>query len=290
LNCVIARVCGEASRNGPVLLRLCTPPGHVVSQKIALLHGFRPPEVPEAEGTQFLQKVSVGRPVTPSNWNKVRRTVQHCSGLILPEVQPLCSSADVSVGFVTAGGSSGTMSLPRLESLFSPTLIVGPERGGSIAPIRRVYSERLLQASQQMLLEPNREAAMFSERVYFSSCRNTRFLSSNTALLFYESASGGGRASVIAVGRVRSTEAHLKKEISSELFRHGVLDSDDLMTLTAADTIAVTTFDNVMPLDQPVSLDRLKKLGCVDDLNLVCARPLTHEQLRSIIEEGFPLG
>jgi hypothetical protein len=108
--------------------------------------------------------------------------------------------------------------------------------------------------------------------------------------LFYESASGGGRASVIAVGRVRSTEAHLKKEISSELFRHGVLDSDDLMTLTAADTIAVTTFDNVMPLDQPVSLDRLKKLGCVDDLNLVCARPLTHEQLRSIIEEGFPLG
>jgi ribosomal protein S18 acetylase RimI-like enzyme len=290
LNCVVAKICSEASRTGPVLLRLCTPPGHVASQKVALLHGFRPPDVPEAEGTQFLQKVSIGRPVTPSNWNKMKKTVQQCSGLILPEAPPDCSDVEVSVGFVTAGGSSGTMSLPRLESLFSPALIVGPGRGGSIAPIRRVYSERLLQASEQMLLEPNREAAMFSERVYFSSCRNLRFLSPNTALLFYESGSGGGRACVIAVARVRSTEVRIKKEISSELFRHGVLDSDDLTELTASDTVAVTTFDNVMPLGQPVRLDRLRQLGCVDDLNLICARPLTHEQLRAVIEEGFPVG
>src|SRR6266567_9573851 len=60
LNCFVARVCNEASRAGLVLLRLCTPQGHVVSKKVALLHGFRPPEFPEAEGAEFLQKLSIG--------------------------------------------------------------------------------------------------------------------------------------------------------------------------------------------------------------------------------------
>lgn len=289
LNCVVARVCNEASRAGLVLLRLCTPQGHVVSKKVALLHGFRPPEFPEAEGAEFLQKLSIGRPVMASNWSRIRKTVQQCSGLSLPEAPPDCSDAEVNVGFVTAGGASGSLSLPRLESLLSPTLIVGPGRSGSIAPIRRVYSERLLQASAQLLLEPNREAALFSERVYFSSSRNLRFLSPNTALLFYESGSGGGKASVIAVARVRNTEVHIKKEISAEMFRHGVLDSDDLTELTASETVAVTTFDNVMPLERPVSSDRLRELGCVDSLNLVCARPLSYEQFGAVIKEGFLL-
>jgi hypothetical protein len=81
----------------------------------------------------------------------------------------------------------------------------------------------------------------------------------------------------------------MKKEISAEMFRHGVLDSDDLTELTASETVAVTTFDNVMPLERPVSFDRLRELGCVDSLNLVCARPLSYEQFGAVIKEGFLL-
>jgi hypothetical protein len=74
------------------------------------------------------------------------------------------------------------------------------------------------------------------------------------------------------------------------MFRHGVLDSDDLRELTASESVAVTTFDNVIPLERPVPLDRLRQLGCVDGSNLVCARPLTHEQLEVVLQEGFFLG
>lgn len=289
LNCVIARVCSEASRAGPVLLRLCTPLSHVLSKKVALLHGFRPPEIPDSGGEEFLQKLSIGRPLLATNWNKVRKTVQQCSGLILPENPPDCTNAEVDVRFVTAGGFDGALSLPRLESLLSPTLIIGPGRCGSIAPIRRVYSEQLLQASKQLLLEPTREAALFSERVYFSTNRNSRVLRPNTALLFYESSGGGGRASAIALSRVRNTEVYTKKEISSEMLRHGVLDSSDLAELTASESVAVTTFDNVILFQQPIRLDRLRQLGCVDGANLICARPLTHEQLVAVIQEGCAL-
>lgn len=289
LNCVIGKVCAEASRVGPVLLRLCTPPGHVVSKKIALLHGFRPPDLPEPGGEDFLQKLSIGRPIVASSWGRIRKTVQQCSGLVLPEFPPDCADAEVNVGFVTASGISGEITLPRLEGLLSPTVIVGPGRGGSIAPIRRVYSEQLLQASPQMLLEPNREAALFSERVYFSTYRNLRVLSSNTALLFYESGSDGGRSSVVAVARVRNTEVHTKQEISSEMLRHGVLDSGDLINLTASESVAVTTFDNVIPLERPVRLDRLRQIGCVDASNVVCAKSVTHEQLVAVLREGFRL-
>jgi ribosomal protein S18 acetylase RimI-like enzyme/predicted nucleic acid-binding protein len=282
LNCVITRVCTEASRTGPVLLRLCTPPGHVVSKKVAILHGFRPPEVPETNGPDLLQKLSIGRPITPGNWSWIKRTVEQCAGLVLPQDPPDGIDSDGKVEFFTAAGLSGSLTVPKIESLLSPSLIIGTGRGGSIAPIRRVYSERLLQASAQLLLEPNREAALFPERVYFSSYRNARFLASNTALLFYESGSAGGRAAVVAISRVRGTEVYGKKEISAEMIRHGVLDSEDL-----ADTVAVTTFDNVMAFERPVPYDRLRQLGCVDSLNLVCARPLSHEQLKATIEEGF---
>jgi predicted nucleic acid-binding protein/GNAT superfamily N-acetyltransferase len=290
LNCIIGKVCAEASRGGPVLLRLSTPVGHVVSKKIALLHGFRPPEFPEAGGEMFLQKVSVGRPVVASNWSRVRKTVQECSGLALPDAFPRSEGDETSISFVTAAGTPGAISLPRLEKLLSPTIFIGEGRIGCIAPIRRVYSEQLLQASAQMSLEPNREAALFSERVYFSSCRNLRVLPSNTALLFYESGGGGGRAAVIAVARVLTTEVHTKKALSAERLRHGVLDSDDLLELTASESVAVTTFDSVMTLDQPVRLDRLRRLGCVDGANLVSARQLSYEQLVAVVQEGFPLG
>ena len=289
LNCVIAKLCRDATRNGPVFLRLCTPPGHVISKKVAVIHGFRPPEFPDDRNADVLQKLSIGRPILPSSWAKMRKTAQQCSGLELPEHPPDYSNAEVNVKFVTAAGAKGMLSLPRLESLLSPALIFPPGRGGSIAPIRRVYSERLLQASPQLLLEPNREAALFSERVYFSSSRNARCLQPNCALLFYESGGGGGTASVVAVARIVSTEMHAKKEISAEMLRHAVLDTDDLGKLTASATIAVTTFDNVMPLERPVSYARLQQLGCVDSLNLVCSRPLHQDQIVAILEEGFRL-
>jgi GNAT superfamily N-acetyltransferase/predicted nucleic acid-binding protein len=290
LDCIINRICTQASRVGPVLLRLSTPPGHAVSRKAALLHGFRPPEGPEAGDGTYLQKLAVGRPITNSNWSRVRTTLQQCSGLCLPQAIPAMGSADQEIAFTSDSGPQSSVSLFVAEGLLSPTLIVGPGRGGTVVPIRWRYAEQLLQASPQLLLAPSREASLFSDRVYFSSARNVRVLSSGTPLLFYESGGGGGRAAVTAVARVTGSEVHSKADVSAELLRHGVLDSQDLVDLMASGFVAVTTFDNVMAFERPVRLDRLRQIGCVDGSNLVTARPITHEQLVTILEEGFSLG
>lgn len=117
-----------------------------------------------------------------------------------------------------------------------------------------------------------------------------RAFSLGTPLLFYESGGGGGRASVTAVARITGSEVHSKAEVSAELLRHGVLDSRDLVDLMGSDFVAVTTFDNVMAFERPVRLERLRQIGCVDGSNLVTAKPITHEQLVAILEEGFSLG
>ena len=290
LDCIINRICTEASRVGPVLLRLSTPPGHAVSRKAALLHGFRPPEGPEAGDGTCLQKLAIGRPVTSSNWSRVRTTLQQCSGLSFPEAIPTMKGTDAAIAFTSDLGPLSAVPLFVAEGLLSPTLIVVAERGGTIVPIRWRYAEQLLQASPQMLLAPSREAGLFSDRVYFSSARNARVLSSGTPLLFYESGGGGGRASVTAIARVTGSEVHSKAEVSAELLRHGVLDSRDLIDLMASEFVAVTTFDNVMAFERPVRLERLRQIGCVDGANLVTAKPITHEQLVTILEEGFSLG
>ena len=129
LNCVMWKLCRDATRNGPVLLRLYTPTSHVISKKVAVLHGFRPPEPSDGGGTDVLQKLSIGRPILPLNWAKMRKTAQQCSGLELPETPPNYTTADTDISFVTPGGAMGGLSLPRLESLLSPTLIIPPRKG-----------------------------------------------------------------------------------------------------------------------------------------------------------------
>lgn len=97
LNCVLSKICREASRAGPVLLRLFTPDSHVVSKKIAVLHDFRPPEPSADSDDGCLQKLSIGRPILASNWAKIRRTIQQCSGLMLPENLPDCSDPNIDI-------------------------------------------------------------------------------------------------------------------------------------------------------------------------------------------------
>ena len=52
----------------------------------------------------------------------------------------------------------------------------------------------------------------------------------------------------------------------------------------------MTIFDNVMAPERPVRLNRLREIGCADGANLVSARRITHEQLVTVLEEGFTLG
>lgn len=113
-------------------------------------------------------------------------------------------------------------------------------------------------------------------------------LTSGTAVLFYESARKGGRASVIAAARIVRTELMSKDRANHELLRRGVLDKKILKNICLAVSVIATTIDNIMLFERPVALERLRCLGAIDGANLVTARPLKPDQMIQIIEEGMP--
>ncbi len=287
IDCILGIICTQGSCVRPVLMRLCLPQGHVVARKIASLHGFRAVESP-TDGD--LQKICVGRPIHVDNWTKIQTTLHYCGGLDFPDALPTFTAYDQEVPFRTKQGISRNVKLCDLEKLLSPTLIILPARSGNIVPIRRIFADQLLGASRQMSLLPRREALLFSERIYFSASRNANLFKAGVPLLFYESGRAGGSASVTACARVVKTTVLKKIDISSHLLRHGVLESDDLEQLTANDSMCVTTFDNIMHLENPVPLDRLRELGCIDASNLVCARQISDQQLVNVLREGFSTG
>jgi GNAT superfamily N-acetyltransferase/predicted nucleic acid-binding protein len=287
IDCVLGIICTLGSGARPVLMRLCLPQGHVVARKIATAHGFRAGDS-STEGD--LQKICVGRPIHVDNWAKMQTIFHHYGGIDFPDALPQFTAYDQEVPFRTQQGISRSVKLSDLEKLLSPTLIILPNRFGNIVPIRRVFADQLLGASRQLSLLPRREASLFSERIYFSASRNASLFKAGMPLLFYESGRAGGSASVTACARIVQTKVLKKTDISSHLLRHGVLESDDLEQLSATDSMCVTTFDNIMHLDNLVPLDRLRELGCVDAANLVCPRQISDHQLVSILKEGFSPG
>jgi hypothetical protein len=289
LNCIIHQVCKEASRSRPALLLLTIPDGQVESEKVALQHGFQPTELRRGEEVH-MQKLCIGRPITNKNWTRIRTTLEQCSGISFEQNIPSIDQSDMPIPFTSAEGERRTILLSRLEKMLSPTLIALPNRPGCIAPIRRGYAEQLLEGAPQMSLTPKREASLFSERVYFSAARNSHIFISGIPLLFYESSGDGGRSSVIAVARVLKTEIHPKSQVPIQHLRHGVVDPSKLESLSSNESIAVTSFDNVIIFENPVKLNRLRQLDCVDGANLVSAKRISHEQLVTILEEGCILG
>ena len=287
LDVLLDRICREASKNAAVLMRLNTPSGHVNSRAIARVRGFT------ASGdfqtsSDVLCKISIGRPIEAKDWNAIRAWFKQVAALSLPATLPKFSGDDPLLTFGSRGGPPGNIKLSTLETLLAPTLVLLEGRPGAIVPIRRRFADDLLGSRIQLPLLASPKEVALSERIYFSAHRNARLLKAGCALVFYESGSEGGRSAAIAVARVIETVVANKADISATLLRHGVLESEQIECLTTDDKIAVTTFDNLMPLKKTVSLQFLRRLGCVNAANLVSATRLAPEHLVSIVHEGDP--
>jgi hypothetical protein len=203
-----------------------------------------------------------------------------------PEVLPSLSDEDVRIPFENKDGKEFAIDLFDLETILSPTLFLLPGRGGVLAPIRTAYAADLLGTSAQASLLPRPQAAILHERTYFSSARNGRLLRKGTPIVFYESGKSNGRSAAVAVARVTSTVIVPKRKVAPTLIESGVLDEDDLKELNSGEQIAATSIDNIMKLRKPVSLKRLRELGCVDGANLITSRSITSNQLHEILSEG----
>lgn len=77
-----------------------------------------------------------------------------------------------------------------------------------------------------------------------------------------------------------------KADALNKVLRRGVLDHRSLETRSVGPKVTETSFDNIFVFKNPVSLKRLRELGCVDGSNLVRARAISFEKLVEVVEEG----
>src|SRR6185312_10813985 len=188
--------------------------------------------------------------------------LKHAAGIHLAETLPRYSLDDTEVCFQAEDGSERKLKLSKLEALFSPGLVLVPDRPAAIVPIQRQFADELLDSSAQLGLLPVQGAALLREKVYFSTSRNARVLKKGLPLIFYESGANGGRSAAVALGRILDTVVANKRDIPAAILNHGVLGADSVEKLTTSGKIAITTFDNLFRLRNPISVRRLRELQC----------------------------
>lgn len=280
------RVCREVSSGAPVLIQLQILPGHPVTRKIALTHGFRPEPGREEHGTT-LHKVAIGAIVDELSWGDIRRSLTFLASAELPMAIPAYAGPDQRISIKTSSGHTKDIPLQELETLLSPALILLPGRPGTIAPIRRVFADDLLGTAEQFSLLAPPEAVLLKERVYYSTPRAASILAPGTPILFYESSDGGGRKCIVAIGRATESHVLTSDKVNSDTKRRGVLDTEALRHIGRSETKLVTAFDNIMAFKNPVPLDKLREIGCVDGANFVTATCIEPHHLIRIVNEGM---
>lgn len=230
-------------------------------------------------------KVALGRPVTATNWAEVARQTRRRTGLRLPESAP--DATAIKSGLLVQGpdGRSVTVRLSALEDALGPTVLLWPDRDAVMVPIAKNYADDLLGTGDQLPLFGSPEAAFVARRTYFNSPRTAPLMRPGMLMLFYESKRSGGRGAIVAVARVADATVMAKGQVSDDLLRRAVVEDLDPLS-TSADVLA-TSFDNLLRLPMPVSLDAMRRLSVDVSSNLQTTTVLASAGLRAILELGW---
>lgn len=268
-----------ACTDAPVAIELLHIPGQTTSNSLAKARGFL-----RAKSGNNLIKVALGRPLTSKNWDMISRQVRRRTGLLLPEgAEQALPSGQVTVADANANVFKVTPN--QLQELLSPTIIAWNGRDGVIVPIARSYAEDLLGTSDQFSLLESRDAAFLSRRAYVNSPRSASLMRPDMPIMFYESKRTGGRGAVVAVARIVDSVLIRKSEVPRDLSRRLVVDS--VNEFSSSDDVLLTSFDNLLLLPRPCSLDHLKNINAVGVMNLQSATHLTSDNVGRILEFGW---
>ena len=229
-------------------------------------------------------KVVIGRPITPSSWGAVVQEVRRRTRVTLPSALTP-ENDEFDVGYGDAG--SVTTSLTGLEDLLGPTIVIWPSRLGVIVPITQLFSERLLGGGDQrsLPLEDDMEASFLSRRSYVNAPQAASRMRPLAPIFFYESTRSGGRGAIVACARIMDVRLMHKQNISSEARRRVVV--KDIGSLSSADDVLVTTFDNLLVFPNVVKFDMLKKIGADKSARFVTATEVSWQNMAAIVEQGW---
>jgi GNAT superfamily N-acetyltransferase len=266
----------------PCRLQLTLPSHQSQLREVAFSLGFR-----AAHDHSPLSKVIAGRVLTSASWARHRTDLARICDLRLPEAPPRFVSSSQGVEIYTPDGNRRYVPLDLLETLLSPVLLCLPGRPAVISPIQRRFAEPLLEHSRQGSLLPAHTTSLYAAKQFLNDPRSLKHLQRGALMLFYESSEGGGEQAIVAVARI--VEAYLRRRDALALsdLQASVLRPDTLDEIGQAQIKAVSVIDNIFPLRKPVPLVRLQALGCGNFNQLITTKPITTEQLASILNEGF---
>lgn len=268
----------SCSRNTTCHLQMLDVPSHPITRRVALGQGFQH----QSSSFSVLEKVAIGQPITDRSWDKVRLSIERLAGLKIQKQCPTYGAPSVKIE--TSAGTKTKVSLFDLETLLSPTLFALPKRNAVVVPITHAFAADLLGTSQQYSFLDVPEAQFLSRRTYFNTTRAARAMIRGAAIAFYESGRTGGQGAIVAVGRIVDVTSIPVDSVPERLRRGAVVSNP--AALTSSDRVLATTFDNLLPLRNPVALKTLRKIGCVTGANFVSATPISSAHLRDIIDAG----
>jgi ribosomal protein S18 acetylase RimI-like enzyme/predicted nucleic acid-binding protein len=268
----------HCSRNSTCHLSMMDVPSHPITRRVALSQGFQP----EVGNISALAKIALGQPITEMTWDRARLSIERLAGLKLQIKCPTYDNAKAQV--TTSDGKKSDIELFELETLLSPTIFAFPKRKAVIVPITRAFAEHLLGTDLQYSFLEVPEARFLSRRTYLNTTRATRSMIRGAAIAFYESTRGKGRSSIVAIGRIIDVTSIPVDNAPEALQRGAVV--ENLETLTKSKRILATTFDNLVILRKPVTLRKLREIGCVTKANFVSATPISAKHLKAIVDAG----
>jgi GNAT superfamily N-acetyltransferase len=238
-----------------------------------------------------LQKICLGVPVSRENWEFIGSILKSEFGLGIPLVAPHFADPDEPITLDAPSGNRVTLKLKALEDFLAPTLFALEGRPTVIAPIWPHYAEALFQGSLQPSLLAGKRAGILTEKCYLSSKASIQKIPDHGLIVFYESTgkSGpSGRSAATAIGRIQRRYLASEAAACNLAQLRGVLSEAEIRSMARGGDLCVTEFDNLMRFRKPVSLAKLKEIGCADGANLVTARPISSEALASLILLGEP--
>ena len=274
----------KASALGAVVVELEHLAGQSTLTTIAKARGFT-----QQSSASTLAKVVLRRPVTISSWAAAAKELKRRTGLQLPPTMPAGHDAERFPVKITQSNEIN-VSLTGLENMLGPTLLIREDQQGVIVPITHGYSELLLGASRQMLLDitDDKDATFLSRRAYVNTPKASNVMRPGSPILFYESKKSGGVGSIVAVARIVHVKIWNKEDVPYEDSKRLVV--EDVTDFSSSNEVLVTSFENLFVLHDPVSLDWLKAVGAVNGANLITARQVPGTTVTKILDRGWQNG
>ncbi|WP_081067359.1 MULTISPECIES: GNAT family N-acetyltransferase [Burkholderia cepacia complex] len=266
-----------------VLMRLGFPPAQSLIRREAVALGFTASDDSQAQ----LQKIVVKGVVTSASWQRMREQLITVGGVRLPADVPTFRHVNQLIEIHAADGNRTHLPLLKLESLLAPGLFCLHGRRAVITPVRRQFSEQLLQHLPQASLLPQSRVQLYQQRHYLSHPKTLPKFVAGSLIFFYESQKHGGLGAIIAVGRVVRSYLQDRDAMGHAELDPSVFEPDQLETIGKTDTRTVTVFDNLNIFPQPVFGDTLKALGCGAPVKLLSTQAIDSEQIATILAKAY---